>query len=139
MPQQDAYHKQVRNALKKDGWIVTHDPFTIRLEDIKFYVDLAAGKNSWKQRRNEEAPDEITFYEVKLDASASVCIKNALGQILWYAFIDNDKRRKKIVVVGQYAATAQERLFIKFLQQNLKLEFEYQHIDYLSSDLEHNL
>lgn len=44
MPRQDAYHKQVRTALEKDGWTVTHDPFTIRLEDVKFYVDLAAEK-----------------------------------------------------------------------------------------------
>jgi hypothetical protein len=44
MPQQDAYHYSVRNALEKDGWTVTHDPFTIRLEDVKFYIDLAAEK-----------------------------------------------------------------------------------------------
>lgn len=44
MPQKDAYHDSVRNALEKDGWTVTHDPFTIRLEDVKFYVDLAAEK-----------------------------------------------------------------------------------------------
>lgn len=44
MPQQDAYHNSVRKALEKDGWTVTHDPFTIRLEDVKFYVDLAAEK-----------------------------------------------------------------------------------------------
>lgn len=44
MPQQDAYHEQVRKALEKDGWEITHDPLTIRLEDVKFYVDLAAEK-----------------------------------------------------------------------------------------------
>ena len=44
MPQKDSHHDLVRNALEKDGWTVTHDPFTIRLEDVKFYVDLAAEK-----------------------------------------------------------------------------------------------
>jgi hypothetical protein len=44
MPQKDSFHDSVRNALEKDGWTVTHDPFTIRLEDVKFYVDLAAEK-----------------------------------------------------------------------------------------------
>ena len=44
MPQKDSFHNSVRNALEKDGWTVTHDPLTIRLEDVKFYVDLAAEK-----------------------------------------------------------------------------------------------
>jgi len=44
MPQKDSHHDLVRNALEKDGWTITHDPFTIRLEDVKFYVDLAAEK-----------------------------------------------------------------------------------------------
>ena len=46
MPQQDAYHEQVIKALEKDGWTITHDPLTIRLEDVKFYVDLAAEKDN---------------------------------------------------------------------------------------------
>ena len=36
MPQKDSYHDSVRKALEKDGWTVTHDPFTIRLEDVSF-------------------------------------------------------------------------------------------------------
>lgn len=52
MPRQDIYRKQVRNALKKDGWKVTHDPYTIRLEDVIFYVDLAAEKKRLRQMAN---------------------------------------------------------------------------------------
>ena len=44
MPQKDSFHDSVRNALEKDGWTVTHDPLTLRLEDVKFYVDLGAEK-----------------------------------------------------------------------------------------------
>jgi hypothetical protein len=46
MPRQDAYHNAVKNALVKDGWTITHDPFVIRLEDVKLYVDLAAEKEN---------------------------------------------------------------------------------------------
>ena len=44
MPQYDLHHNTVKNALVKDGWTVTHDPFTIKLDDLKLYVDLAAEK-----------------------------------------------------------------------------------------------
>ena len=45
MPQHDLHHDAVKNALVKDGWTVTHDPFTIKLDDLKLYVDLAAEKS----------------------------------------------------------------------------------------------
>jgi len=53
MPQKDSHHDLVRNALEKDGWTVTHDPFTIRLEDVKFYVDLAAEKTIEQTEKRE--------------------------------------------------------------------------------------
>ncbi|MGI2906926.1 element excision factor XisH family protein [Tolypothrix sp. VBCCA 56010] len=39
----DIFHQQVKTALIKDGWIVTHDPLTIRIsEAVKLQIDLAA-------------------------------------------------------------------------------------------------
>lgn len=62
MPQQDAYHNSVRKALEKDGWIVTHDPFTIQLEDVKFYVDLAAEKIIETDEENRKVAIEIKVF-----------------------------------------------------------------------------
>ena len=31
MPARDIYHTQTRNALEKDGWQITHDPYRIKL------------------------------------------------------------------------------------------------------------
>jgi len=39
----DFFHNQVKTALLKDGWEITHDPFVIRIsEAIKLPIDLAA-------------------------------------------------------------------------------------------------
>lgn len=39
----DVFHQQVKKALIKDKWIITHDPFTIQIsEAIKLQIDLAA-------------------------------------------------------------------------------------------------
>src|SRR5215213_5148361 len=62
MPQQDAYHNSVRIALEKDGWTVTHDPFTIRLEDVKFYVDLAAEKTIESAGETRKVAIEIKVF-----------------------------------------------------------------------------
>ncbi len=53
----------------------------------------------------------------------------ALGQILLYAQNDNDPRIKKIVIVGQYPANPDEIAFIEYLKSNLKIEFDYEHVE----------
>jgi hypothetical protein len=42
----DVFHQQVKNALIKDGWNITHDPLTIRIsEAVKLQIDLI-----WQQK-----------------------------------------------------------------------------------------
>jgi hypothetical protein len=38
----DFYHNQVLNALIKDGWEITADPYQISIEGVDFDIDLAA-------------------------------------------------------------------------------------------------
>jgi hypothetical protein len=38
----DFYHNNVREALIKDGWNITHDPYTVRLEDVGYEIDFGA-------------------------------------------------------------------------------------------------
>ena len=38
----DLYHNQVKNALQKDGWQITHDPYELRVGGVEIYIDLAA-------------------------------------------------------------------------------------------------
>jgi len=40
----DIFHDQFRRALEKDGWTVTHDPFSFRVLGVEGEVDLGAEK-----------------------------------------------------------------------------------------------
>ena len=42
MPALDRIHNAVRNALIKDGWTITHDPFVIAYGEITLFADMAA-------------------------------------------------------------------------------------------------
>ena len=42
MPALDRIHGPVRNALIKDGWTITHDPFVIAYEEVTLFSDMAA-------------------------------------------------------------------------------------------------
>ena len=54
MPARDMYHDAVRNALVKDGWTITHDPFRLSWGGRDMYVDLGA-EGFWRQRRTSNA------------------------------------------------------------------------------------
>jgi hypothetical protein len=42
MPARDIYHNQVKNALIKDGWTITHDPLKLEIGSKDLFVDLGA-------------------------------------------------------------------------------------------------
>ena len=44
MPAKDTYHNAVKNALLKDGWTITADPYFIKYEDAELYADIATEK-----------------------------------------------------------------------------------------------
>jgi len=74
-------------------------------------------------------PNHIGLYEVKSSSYASECVREALGQILFYSYHDQDKRPKKIYVVGQYPANEYDDGYIKYVKDKLKLDFEYLSIE----------
>jgi hypothetical protein len=42
LPKADLIHDAVTNALIKDGWTITADPYTIEHEEVTLFADLAA-------------------------------------------------------------------------------------------------
>ncbi len=38
----DFYHNKVKLALESDGWIVTHDPYSIKIDEVGYEIDFAA-------------------------------------------------------------------------------------------------
>ena len=69
MPATDFIHDAVKQALIKDGWTITDDPFTITYEDATLYADLAA---------------ERALAAVRADRRIVVEIKTFLGPSLYY-------------------------------------------------------
>jgi hypothetical protein len=56
MPARDIFHETVKQALIKDGWTITADPFVIKLRDsdMNVYVDLAAERIIAAEKANEK-------------------------------------------------------------------------------------
>lgn len=81
MPAKDIYHNEVKNALIKDGWTITADPYLIKYEDAELYADLAAEKPIAAQRQGQKIIVEIKSFVGK---SLMYDFHNALGQYIVY-------------------------------------------------------
>ncbi len=42
MPAKDLFHNTVKTSLEKDDWTITDEHLFIQVEDIDFYIELAA-------------------------------------------------------------------------------------------------
>jgi XisH protein len=82
MPAKDTYHQTVKNALIKDGWIITHDPLRIRLARSRnLFVDLGAERMLAAERNSEKIAIEIKSF---LSPSDMKDLEGAVGQFVLY-------------------------------------------------------
>ena len=81
MPTPDFIHDAVKNALLKDGWTITADPYTIEYEEIKVFADLAADRLLAVERGEEKIAVEIKSF---LGRSPVHDLEVALGQYSLY-------------------------------------------------------
>ena len=85
MPRKDIIHDAVKNALIKDGWTVTHDPYELNYGRQELYVDLAAERRLLAaERANEKIAVEIKSF---IRRSTLNDLQNALGQYAMYLSI----------------------------------------------------
>ena len=86
MSRLDKYHYNVREALEKDGWEITHDPYNLTLTDDEgkeydFPVDLGAEKLIAAQKGKEKIAIEVKTFG---GASLITDYHRALGQYMDY-------------------------------------------------------
>src|SRR5690242_3185819 len=86
MPALDLIHDKVKNALAKDGWTITFDPYRIKFLDALVYADLGAQYPLGARRGTRKIVVETKSF---LGLSPMQEFKLALGQFLLYrAFLE---------------------------------------------------
>ncbi|WP_437954870.1 element excision factor XisH family protein [Sorangium sp. So ce119] len=81
MPARDHHHDQVRQALVKDGWTITHDPLRLRWGQRDMFVDLGA-----QQLLAAEKSERKIAVEIESFAGPSLIddLEKAIGQFVLY-------------------------------------------------------
>jgi hypothetical protein len=121
MPALDAIHEPVKNALIKDAWSITDDPFTIVFEDLTLFADLGA-----------ERPFSAVQGERKLVVEAKGFrgpspihdFKLALGQYLLYRAlleVESPERELYLAVTSETHATFFQQTPIQMVVQRYQV------------------
>lgn len=86
MPAKDIYHDAVKNALIKDGWTITADPYKIKYKDAELFADLAVEKPIVAEQNGRRIVVEIKSF---LSSSPMRDFELALGQYILYRNLIN--------------------------------------------------
>jgi hypothetical protein len=102
MSARDKVHQQVVNALKKDGWTITHDPVMVPWRTRRLQVDLGAEKLIAAQKDAELIAVEIKSFSGTNDL---VDLYHALGQFVLYrkALQKADPQRTLFLAIDEEA------------------------------------
>jgi len=66
------------------------------------------------------------FYEVKTCGSAKACLREALGQIMEYAYWPGRKQAERIVIVGEHVIDAKTLLYLNYLKNEFRMPLAYE-------------
>jgi len=104
----DIYHDDVRIALEKEGWIITHDPFVLRFEGITYNIDLGAEEVLGAEKDGQKIAIEIKSF---VGISFVNKFHEAIGQFLNYAVGLEEKEPERLLYMA-----VPESTFEKFFQ-----------------------
>jgi len=102
MPKLDFIHFSVKNALIKDGWEVTDDPYIIEYMKARLYADLGAERPMAAERGGQKIVIEVKSF---LGTSKFQDLKEALGQYDIYRYLleETAPERKLYVAISNEA------------------------------------
>jgi len=77
----DIFHDSVKAALIKDGWTITHDPYTMTFGQRNVFVDLGAERPIAAEKHGEKIAVEVKSF---LGSSDIRDLEVAVGQYVFY-------------------------------------------------------
>lgn len=118
MSRKDQFHEAVKRGLEKEGWLITHDPFTIQIaETVRLKIDLGAETTIAAQRDREKIAVEIKSFITDSEISE---FHTAIGQYLNYMQALEEEEPDRILHLAVPLETYNDFFLISFVQTALK-------------------
>jgi XisH protein len=116
----DLFHQVVKDALTKDGWNITHDPFPVDYGDVQMQIDLGAERLLAATKNAETIAVEIKSF---VQPSSISEFHTAVGQYLNYRRALRAQEPNRILYLAVPSQTYDEFFRLRFIQEGVE---EYQ-------------
>jgi hypothetical protein len=98
VPARNIHHNAVIQALRADGWTITHDPFLLRFGDRRLFVDLGAERVTVAaERGTERIAVEITSFVAE---SPIRDLEEAIGQFVVYRALLTQREPERVLFLA---------------------------------------
>ncbi len=109
MPARDLYHDIVKNALVKDGWTVTHDPYMMQVGKKDLFVDLGAEKLLAAEKDERKIAVEVKSFVGRSEVQD---LRDALGQFVLYRHVLEEKEPERELFLA-----VREKVFVEVFRE----------------------
>jgi XisH protein len=116
----DLFHQVVKDALIKDGWNITHDPFPVDYGDVQMQIDLGAERLLAATKDAETIAVEIKSFVNPSNISE---FHTAVGQYLNYRRALRAQEPNRVLYLAVPSQTYDEFFRLRFIQEGVE---EYQ-------------
>jgi hypothetical protein len=119
----DSFYPQVKTALMKEGWIITHDPLKLEIGGVKLEVDFGAERILEAILAAERDHEKIAV-EVKSFISPSPMneLHTALGQFIAYRLalseLEPERKLYLAIPISTYSDFFQRPFPKRLMQEN---------------------
>ena len=98
MSAKDIFHDKVKNALIKDGWTITDDPYSLKWDNGEnLFIDLAAERVIAAEKNNEKIAVEIKTF---IGKSTMYDLHLAVGQFMVYQIALEEKEPDRVLFLA---------------------------------------
>lgn len=111
MPAKDIYHEQCKQALIKDGWKISHDPYNLKIGRKDLFIDLAGEKLITAEKDSHKIAVEIKSFT---SPSEIRDLEMAIGQYVLYKNILERVEPERVLYLAM-----RESSFIKLFEQEI--------------------
>ncbi len=118
MSAKDAFHTVVKTALEKEGWLITHDPYTLQAGTLELYIDLGAEKVIAAEKQGQKIAVEIKSF---LSPSKITELYAALGQFIIYRIALQKKEANRTLYLAVPSTVYNEFFLLPFIQSVIQI------------------
>lgn len=116
----DLFHHIVKEALIKEGWNITHDPFPVAMGDVQMQIDLGAELLLGAEKENMKIAVEVKSFT---NPSLISEFHTALGQYLNYPRALRSQEAERVLYLAVPSQIYYDFFHLRFIEEGVK---EYQ-------------